>query len=86
MVAVGFLQERNNKPVLSIDLLIHIFAFDNFLKYPLAQWQFSLNHYSKDFFFSSAITLYFHFGCAVTCLEYTNMYAFSLQQLTHLLT
>lgn len=51
MVAVGFLQERNNKPVLSIDLLKHIFAFDNFLKYPLAQWQFSLNHYSKDFFF-----------------------------------
>lgn len=37
MAAYNLLQERNNEPTLSIDLLTHIFAFDNFFKYPLAQ-------------------------------------------------
>lgn len=37
MVAYNLLQERNNESMLSIALLTHIFAFDNFLKYPLAQ-------------------------------------------------
>lgn len=32
MVAYGFLQERNNKPMLSIDQLTHIFAFANIFK------------------------------------------------------